>query len=385
MLSLCEGLAQIGARVTVYTTNANGKTRLDVITKQPLNVGDVTVWYFPIALKGLSFFYSPLQAKAVKDNINHYDIAILNSLYSYALIPSAKACIRSQTPFIIPTHGQLFSWALSHKGLKKKAYLKFFVRYYINRASAIHCTDPLEAIAVEKLGFRAPVIVVPNGLRVSDYEHPKKDSSLRNEFSISENARVLLFSGRIAHIKRPDIAIDTLAIAQSLTYETHLVIIGPDEDGLTDQLKAQAKSLGCERMLHFTGLLKHESVISALAETDLLLMPSEIQENFGMAALEALAAGVPILVSEGIPVGRWAQNAGAGRVVPCTTSAFREAALEILSNPEQLKEMGQRGRNLVKQHFDIEVVSNQMLAQCQAIVETGRPLNCLEPLHAFNE
>jgi glycosyltransferase involved in cell wall biosynthesis len=181
--------------------------------------------------------------------------------------------------------------------------------------------------------------------------------------------------GRLTRIKRPDIAVDVLAVAHSLNRETHLIVVGPDEDALVQRLQTQARGLGCGKNLHFLGLLKKDAVISALAETDLLLMPSEVQENFGMAALEAMAAGVPILVSDGVPVGRWAQVAGAGRVVACTKAAFQQAALELLSRPEQLRIMGQQGKVLALLHFDIAVVARQMLSQYESIVTTGRPLS----------
>jgi glycosyltransferase involved in cell wall biosynthesis len=121
-------------------------------------------------------------------------------------------------------------------------------------------------------------------------------------------------------------------------------------------------------------LLDREGVLSALAGSNLLLMPSEIQENFGMAALEAMAAGVPVLVSPGVPLGYWAERADAGRISACTPENFASTALQMLSNPENLAQMGQRGRQLVQQRFEISRVAQQMLAHCQAIVSTGCPL-----------
>jgi len=87
-----------------------------------------------------------------------------------------------------------------------------------------------------------------------------------------------------------------------------------------------------------------------------------------------MAAGVPVLVSEGVPVGRWARKAGAGVVVPCSNNDFRIAALELLSYPERLRAMGQAGQDLARRRFDVDVVAREMLAQYEAIVETGRPL-----------
>jgi glycosyltransferase involved in cell wall biosynthesis len=121
-------------------------------------------------------------------------------------------------------------------------------------------------------------------------------------------------------------------------------------------------------------LLQGEKILQALADADLLLMPSAIQESFGMSALEALAAGVPILTSEGIPIGRWAEEAGAGLVVPCRSQDFARATRDLLSQPAQLQKMGERGRRLVKERFDLPVVARQMLAQFKAIITTGKPL-----------
>lgn len=378
--SLCEGLVQVGAQVTVFTTNANWGATLNVPLKQPVNVEGVVVYYFPLTLSGitffnvLSYFYSSSLAKAVSTRIVEFDLVAVDSLWGHALIPTATACGRSKIPYIVPVRGGLNTWALAEKRIKKSIYMKVLGRRYVNGAAAIHCTDPTEAEAVKRLGLRPPIFVVPNAIRTFSFSKVKKSGSLRRQLGIPDYADVMIFVGRITQYKRPDIAVDTLGTVHSLGREIHLVIVGPDEDGIVQQLQTQAQSLGCNDRLHFTGLLNREAVISALAEADLLLVPTEIQENFGMSALEAMATGVPILVSEGIPVGRWAQMVGAGRVVPCTKEAFRQAALELLSKPEELKIMGQRGQDLVRQHFDSKAVAQRMLAQYKAIVRTGKPL-----------
>jgi glycosyltransferase involved in cell wall biosynthesis len=372
--ALCEGLSQAGALITVFTTNANQRNPLYVPLSKAVDINGVDVWYFPLSYNDFSFFYSRSLTKAIIQKVRSFDLVIIDSFWSHPLLSAARSCIYHQVPYILPIRGQLNPWAIKKNKTKKTLYMKLISNRFINRASAIHCTDPLEARAVMEYGFRSPIIVVPNGIRASAYRSITKNGDLRRNFNIPNNAKILLLTGRITRIKRPDIAVDTLAATQSLGSETHLIIIGPDEDGLKEQLHDQAKRLGCDGLLHFTGLLKHESVISALAEADLLLMPSEIQENFGMSALEALAAGTPILVSDGIPVGRWAQIAGAGKVVTCTKDAFQKAVIELFSNPEQLEEMGQRGQNLIMKNFDIGIVGIQMLAHCQAIMSTGWPL-----------
>ena len=132
-----------------------------------------------------------------------------------------------------------------------------------------------------------------------------------------------------------------LAAAQDLSGETHLIMAGPDESGMGNALRAQAHQAGCEGRLHVVGLLAGDEVLQALAAADLLLMPSEPQsENFGMSAVEAMAAGLPVLVSEGVPVGVWAEANGAGYQIPCEVEAFQQKTHMLLSEPLELQAMG---------------------------------------------
>lgn len=372
--SLCEAMARLGARVTVFTTNANGPTRLDVPLRQPVDVDGVTVWYFPLALNGI-FYYAPELSAALSSQVSQFDLAVLGALWTYSSGPAVAACNRVRIPYIIPLHGQLFPWALRHKRWRKRLYLALFARRYLNGATALHCTDPIEAAAVARLGLRPPLFIVPNGLDVSRFARLPARGNLRQRLGIPDWAVMLLFLGRLHPIKRPDIAISVLAAVQSLPVEVHLVLAGPDEGRLGLTLQAQAQHLGCADRLHMTGLLRADEVLQALADADLLLMPSEVQENFGMSAAEAMAAGLPVLVSEGVPVGRWAEEAGAGRMVPCTAEAFAQATRELLSMPARLQVMGKRGRGVAQQQFDISAVAQQMLAQYQSIVTSGRPLS----------
>jgi len=370
----CAGLAEAGAEVTVFTTDANGDSRLAVPLGRPVGVDGVAVHYFPLALNGLSYFYSPSLAVALNARVVEFDLVAVACLWGHALPAAAAACARFGVPYVVSVHGQLFPWSLAKGRLKKWLYLELLGRRCLDRAAAIHCTDPVEARAVARLGFRAPTFVAPNPLRACCFCRPQDAGPWRRRLGIPDGALVLLFLGRLARIKRPDIAVDVLGVAQALDREVHLVLVGPDEDGLRRELVDQAQALGCAGKLHFTGLVDREAVALALQGATMLLMPSEVQENFGMSALEAMAAGVPILVSDGVPLGRRAEEVGAGRVLPCTKPAFRQATMELLARPDQLKAMGERGRDFAGRYLDAPVVARQLLAQYGSIVATGKPL-----------
>jgi glycosyltransferase involved in cell wall biosynthesis len=121
-------------------------------------------------------------------------------------------------------------------------------------------------------------------------------------------------------------------------------------------------------------MLSGDEILHALADADLLLMPSERPENFGMSVVEAMAAGVPVLASEVVPAALWAAQSGAGRSLPCTPEAFSAEARQLLADPAHLREMGQRGKRLARSRFDQVVISRQMLANYEAVLSTGAPL-----------
>lgn len=373
---LCEALVRFGAQVTVLTTNANGSDVLNVPLGSPTKLDGVEVFYYPVVrILTHTFFYSPSLAKACYQKANQYDVAFLDTIFSHAMGPAVAACKRAGVPYIITLRSALLPWGLKHRKLRKKLYLALMGDAYFNHAAALHCTDPIEARAVEKLRLQAPHFVVPNGLDTNRFARLPARGAFRQCLNIPEQAHLLLFLGRLHIKKRPDIAIEALSAAQTLPGETHLVLAGPDEMQLVPKLRAQAKQLDCANRLHITGLLKGDEILSALTDADLFLMPSEPEsENFGMSAVEAMAAGLPILVSEGVPIGPWAESVGAGRIASSTADSFRRLTCELIAQPEHLKEMGRKGQALAREKFDIGNVARQMMEQYQAIISTGKPL-----------
>jgi len=370
--ALCEGMARAGADVTVFTTNANGSSRLNVPVGRPLDIDGVRVCYFPLARD--LFFYSPALASACREHVSEFDIVTIDSLFGYAFGAASQACASAKVPYIVPLRGQLLPWALRQKRWKKQLYLSLFGRRYLNGAASLHCTDYTEAKAVSALGLRSPTFIVPNGLDLAHYQKLPARGAFRKRLGVRPEAFLLLLSGRLHHTKHPDIAIEVLSACQRVPQGVHLALIGPDEVGLVKTLHAQAKRLSCLERLHITGLLQGTDLLQALVDSDLMLMPSQ-SENFGMSALEALAVGLPIITSTGVPVGHWGVKAGAGRMVSCTAEAFTRETKELLTHPEQLELMGKRGRSLVKQEFAVTIVGQRMIDQLQAIVSEERSLS----------
>ncbi|RRR78422.1 MAG: glycosyltransferase [Candidatus Viridilinea halotolerans] len=369
LATLCAGLVTHGAHVTVFTTNANGRQRLDVPLGTPVMVDGVAVSYFPLCYQGLGFFYAPAMAQSLPDQIARSDLVVIESIWGYQLLLAARQCLKQRKPYIIAVRGQLFAWSLRHQRLKKKLYLHLLGKRYLQHAAALYCTDAQEAAAVARLGLGPPLFVVPNSIDTTPFAQMPVRGFWRHQYGITEEAIVLLYLGRLTQIKRPDIAVATLAACRERHADVHLILAGPDQDQMAVRLQAQAHSLGCLNYMHLTGALDPEQVRQVLADADLLIAPSVIQENFGLSTAEALAAGVPVLTSPGIPVGQLAEAWQAGRVAACTVEAFQHAAQAMITKPAELIALGRNGRLLAKAVFDVAAVVPQMLTHYSAIIE----------------
>lgn len=373
--ALCEGLARLGVQTTVFTTNANGKGRLPVDLHRDVDINGVSVWYFPLSYGGLNFFYSRSLKNAVRKKTVEFDLVIAETLWLEVGETIHRTCQSAHIPYVVPLRGQLQPWALAHKSVKKSIFMAWRAKGFLNQAAALICSSDEEARNAALLGYATPIIVVPNGIDIAHYGNLGGGKKIFDQFGIPENALVLLFMGRLDPIKKPEIAIEVCAsLRKLLDVPVHLILAGPGSPERLIELSNLSYHFQVNNLVHITGLLDEKQIWEILSEVNLLLMPSSVNENFGMSALEALAAGVPVLVSEGVPVGRWAVQAGAGRIASCDAGAFTQAAAEMLSDPYALAEMGRRGRDLVQQKFDSQVVARQMLTQFQAIIATGRPL-----------
>jgi glycosyltransferase involved in cell wall biosynthesis len=262
-------------------------------------------------------------------------------------------------------------WDLRHKYLKKWLYLALFERPRLNMAAAIHCTDEIEQQAIKQLGLRPPTFVVPNPIELGEFSSLPVKGRLRGRLGLSQNSMVTLFLGRISAKKGLDLAVRAFADVASTHSNAHFVIAGPDENGCGKRAQQLAHQLGLQDQAHFIGMVTGEDRLSALVDADLFILTSH-SENFGMAAAEALAAGLPVLLSDQVGIARQVAQAEAGAIVPLDVSHIAHTWSALLENPGRLKAMGERGRKLVQQEYDADAVARKMLDVYRQVIQDWR-------------
>ncbi len=189
--------------------------------------------------------------------------------------------------------------------------------------------------------------VIPNTVYLGEFNHGVLAADFRKRYSLGD-APTVLFMGRLHTRKGVDALIEAFRAAN--VEDSRLLIVGPD-DGMTRSLQALA---GDDRRVVFTGHLEGDARLGALAASDIFALPAT-GEGQPMAALEAMAAGKPVVLSPGCNLDV-VEEYGAGFVVEPTRDAFAEKLRELMTDSEIRSKMGLRARLLVEEQYTLERV-----------------------------
>jgi glycosyltransferase involved in cell wall biosynthesis len=248
--------------------------------------------------------------------------------------------------------------------VRKRAAYWLLERRNLTGAAMLHATSSAEARSLQRWVAGIPVAILPNGVEVRPEELPAR-GAFRRSLEIPEDASLIVFVGRLHPIKRLDLlaaAFDRIRINRP---KTHLVIAGPDEGGHRSRLEPLFAGAG--RAVHWTGELNEAAKWELLANADALVMCSQ-SESFGRSVLEALAAGVPVVVTRTCP---WQQVeiTGSGFWVPQTVEAIADALLELLGDRARARTMGERGRALARSTYSWDAIARTMAMHYQAVAD----------------
>jgi len=136
--------------------------------------------------------------------------------------------------------------------------------------------------------------VVSNGVNLTAYNGVEKDFEFRRKYA-ADNEKIILFMGRLAFEKGVQHLIGSMPKIVEGYNDVKLVIAG--KGGMGDELKAQVKAMGLEHKVYFTGYLNAKQVSKMYKCADISVFPSTY-EPFGIVALEAMLASIPVVVSD---------------------------------------------------------------------------------------
>ncbi len=252
----------------------------------------------------------------------------------------ATLCRHRQIARVVSPRGMLEPWALSHKRVKKEIAWRIYQKGDLQAADLLHATSIAEAESLIRLNTGALIETVPNGV-------PFVCSRL-GELPVSKSLKYALFLGRICPVKGLQNLIPAWAKVRPDGWR--LRIAGPDEGGYQKNIAELVRECGLLEIVEFVGTISGDKKRRLLEGADLFILPS-LSESFGMAIGEALAVGCPVITTTATPW-REIKTADCGWQVPANSSSLATALQEATSlPPETLKAMGERGRALIRNHY----------------------------------
>jgi len=300
---------------------------------------------------------SPALAAALKEAIPNHDVVHIHSLYLYHSWVAASLARKFKIPYIIRPHGTLDPYLYKRHRMRKSIMDLLFQNKALRNASAIHYTTREELHLAEPYTFGAPGAVVPNGVNAADYDELPPAGALRARYPELAQGRIILFLGRLNFKKGLDILIPAFAKALDADDSLRLVIVGPD-GGEEQKTRGWVREFGVEDKTVLTGMLTDDDILAAYKDAEVFVLPS-YSENFGIAVVEAMASGVPVLISDKVNIWREVVDGGAGRVAPAEIDAFASLMIDAMADRDGLDDMAAKAKQVARDKFDWQSVAAQ--------------------------
>jgi glycosyltransferase involved in cell wall biosynthesis len=350
--TMCRALQDRGIEVLIATTNADGSEELPVALGEKIVYQGAPTIFFPRQWSEALKYSRPL-ALWLEQNVENFDLAHIHAVFSHACVAAARACRKNVVPYVVRPLGTLDPWSLKQKSVRKRLFWHLGVKRMLTEAAAIHYTSAEEKRLVETgLGLSRGV-VVPNGLDLSFINRQTWHQTERRtepfgepQSEIGRSPYVLALS-RIHPKKGFELLIESFAALKKsgLFGSWRLVFAGDGDAEYVNQLKALARRRGLNGDALFVGWLEGDHKYAALKGASLLAMPS-YQENFGISLIEAMACGVPVLVSPHVNLAPEIEKAGAGWVAALGENELTSVLAEALGNEQERWRRGNNGREL---------------------------------------
>jgi glycosyltransferase involved in cell wall biosynthesis len=374
--AMTKGLAGRGCEVHVATTDDNGSGRLAVPLGCPVQRDGVTYRYFPRQTDFYTFSW-PL-GLWLSSHAAEFDLIHIHALFSFPATAAAYAASRHRVPYVIRPLGTLNRWGIENRRpWLKRASMRFIDGPAIRHAAAVHYTSEQERDEAAAVTPPHHAAVIPNPVDFRSERETASPEWLIRCYPQLAGKRTILFLSRIDLKKGMDLLLAAFAQVHAAAPDTALVVVGAGEEAYVENLKVSASTLGIEAAVVWTGFLEGAGKSSALSHASLFVLPS-YSENFGVAVVEAMAFGLPVVTSDQVGIHREISAAGAGLVVGCKAELLADAILKLLHDGELRARLADNGRMLA-QSFTVETVADRLIALYNRIVVSSGAQPGLEP------
>ena len=369
--NMLKALGRRGVAAEAVATDDDGSAaRLDVPLDRFVDLHGQRVRFFP--RQTLKYAYSAPMGSWLRDNIRGYDIIHTHELFTFAPVAAARLARTARIPYVMTPHGALDTWGMRNKSrLVKAASIRLVEGPLLASAAAVNFMTTLEQsrAARHHLSFRP--MVLPVG--IVDLDQPQESTPEPVAELKADRRRVLLFLARLHPIKCAVVLLRAFAGLEDR--ESVLVIAGGGEPSLRDSLRRLAGELGLDERVKWLGFTGGAGKRWLLSRATLFVLPSA-SENYGIAAVEAMQAALPVIVTAGCGLADFVSRHRAGIVTDGSVAALRSALAALLASNELARGMGEAGRRAARQELSLDAFGERLESSYRRLLDGDASPDC---------
>ncbi|MFK7759463.1 MAG: glycosyltransferase [Phycisphaerales bacterium] len=291
-------------------------------------------------------------------NLDDVDVIHIHGLWSplgqWASVLARKRGI----PYVVTVHGMLDPWCLRQKAIKKRLAFAAGYRKMLDGALFIQAHSEREANQAQEFGFKAPAIVIPNGVNPVQFDSLPAPGTFRALHPELGGDQFILFLARLHYKKGLDLLADGFGVLAQHNKQVRLVVAGPSGDS-EEGFRNQIQRLGLAPRVLMPGPIYGEEKLAALVDAACFCLPSR-QEGFSIAIVEALAARLPVVLSESCYFPQAADN-DAGIQTTLEAESIAAGLHQVLDDQDHALLMGENGHNLVVSRYTWCNIGSQLI------------------------
>ena len=348
---IIDVLSNFNYNITIITTTANGDHELDIQTNIIQIKNGLSYIYF--RRRGPKFLmFSPSLFYWLFNNLKKYDLVHIHCVFN---LFSFLTCFFSKLfnlPYILSPHGALDPYCFSYKWWKKIPYYYFIERFNLFNSKIIHVTSSMEASAISGLGYASKIYSLPLCI-----DFPISHLSNRT-FSESLN---LIFVSRLDPIKGLPVLFEAISlINQKSKIIINLKIIGDGDPKYVLILKNLTRIIGISQQVSFYGFLEKSQIFQIFAHSDVFVLPS-FHENFSLVTAEALAAGLPVIITDQVGISGDVINSNAGDIIPVNMPVALADAILKYSDPTVRQKASENAKRLAEKNYSPSLFGDKLI------------------------
>lgn len=299
-------------------------------------------------------------------NASNFDLITVQGIWQFQSFGTWLASKKAGFSYNVFVHGALDPWfkqAYPFKHLKKWLYWPWAEYRVLRDAKAVLFTSENE----EKLAaksfclYKVNPIIINYGIGSPPGDPDKQKQIFFEKYPDLIGKRIIVFLSRIHPKKGCDLLIEAFSNISHLDPNLHLVMAGPDQTGWIPDLKKQATLLKIENRITWTGMIMDDVKWGLFRSAEIFILPSH-SENFGVAVVESLACGLPVIITDKVNIWREIEKDGAGLVAADTVLDITRILNQWYGlDSSQKSLMKINAYSCFKRRFEIEKTAEQFI------------------------